>query len=498
MYSKSRPAPGQFEHCEICNKRFTVTPYSKDGPDGGLVCTPCGKELAKDAKAEKKAVAKKPAGRKRRKIESDRLDGVLHNGSKTLQQLCIEKVAKHHDDIEEFGDMPQSILDRLGEIFAKKRVLNPRTLKLFLRPDLDGVAVHDAAYLEVEDYEQMFAVSPHVRKVVLRNACQLKDAGVEYMLEKCDNLEYIQLYAANLVTEEAWYKLFQRYNEKLKAVKLQWLDAAFEDEAVEEMVRSCPNLERVKFKLCRRLGQDTLAHLSQLKHLKHLSLQIKNPVESDALISVIQSVGHNLQTLSLETFLDADDAVLQSIHDNCTNLSKLRFTENDTATDAGFTALFTDWKNPPLTFVDANSTRDVDNNNPHGPDDPIGLASNGFKALMAHSGSTLQHLDIASCRHISGSAFIDVFNGSTIYPALETLNLSFCNVVDQHIVAGIFKSCPALKKITAFGCFYVLDVVVPRGVALIGVPKAQDAIEQIGVGVDVEGALGLMREIAAF
>ena len=24
MYKKSRPAPGQFEHCEICSKRFTV------------------------------------------------------------------------------------------------------------------------------------------------------------------------------------------------------------------------------------------------------------------------------------------------------------------------------------------------------------------------------------------------------------------------------------------------------------------------------------------
>jgi DNA repair protein RAD7 len=43
MYKKARPAPGQFEHCEICSKRFTVTPYSKSGPDGGLLCTPCGK-----------------------------------------------------------------------------------------------------------------------------------------------------------------------------------------------------------------------------------------------------------------------------------------------------------------------------------------------------------------------------------------------------------------------------------------------------------------------
>ena len=90
MYKKSRPAPGQFEHCEICSKRFTVTPYSKEGPDGGLLCTPCGKELAKDAKSEKKA-ANKGAGRpKRRKVESDRLDGIAvvsHTPAKRSQTI---------------------------------------------------------------------------------------------------------------------------------------------------------------------------------------------------------------------------------------------------------------------------------------------------------------------------------------------------------------------------------------------------------------------------
>ena len=145
MYAKAKPLPGQLENCEICSKRFTVTPYSKAGPDGGLVCTPCGKELAKDSKAAEKA-AKKPATRKRRRnLESNRLDGIVTQGAKTLQQLCIEKVAQHHHDIEEFGDLPDTVLDRLSEIFSKNRVMNPRTLDLFLRPDLDTVAIHECA-----------------------------------------------------------------------------------------------------------------------------------------------------------------------------------------------------------------------------------------------------------------------------------------------------------------------------------------------------------------
>ena len=150
MYRKAPPAPGQFENCEQCSKRFTVTPYSKTGPEGGLLCASCGK-LFKDSekKANKTAGGRKAggagSGRKRRKIESDRMDGKIHLGARSLQQLCIEKVVAHHGDIEEFGDMPGTILERLSMIFTKKRVLGPKTLPLFLRPDLDTVAIHDAA-----------------------------------------------------------------------------------------------------------------------------------------------------------------------------------------------------------------------------------------------------------------------------------------------------------------------------------------------------------------
>ncbi|KAI6835727.1 RNI-like protein [Hortaea werneckii] len=498
MYKKSKPLPGQFEHCDICNKRFTVTPYSKEGPDGGLLCTPCGKELAKDNK-KSQAAAKKAAGtgKKRRKIESDRLDGMATGGAKSLVQMCIEKVARHHDDIEELGELPQSVLERLGEIFSKKRVMKPRTLPLFLRPDLDSVVVHDAAYLEVEDYNQIFAVVPKMRKLVLGNACQMKDGAVDYMIEKCGDLRHIQLYAANLVTEDRWQKLFREAGSKLEVVKLKWLDAAFEDDVVHDMVKYCPNLERVKLKLCRRLGEDAVRYLSDLPELKHLSLQISREVSTDALVNLIEKRGNGLQTLSLEKFIDADDTVLQAIHDNCSRLSKLRVSENDTVTNAGYTSLFTDWQNPPLTFVDVNSTRDVDNNNPDGPEEAIGMASSGFKALMAHSGSTLKHLDIASCRHIERSAFFDVFNGGETYPALEYINLSFCNRADTSVVAGIFRSCPALKRLVAFGCFDVQDVVVPRNVALIGVPRAQEAIEQVGFGLGVDEAISRMVEVGA-
>lgn len=89
-YEKSKPLPGQLENCEICDKRFTVTAYSKTGPGGALLCTKCSKEI--DAEKKKDARAnKQTAGReKRRQIQSNLLDGIVQVGSKSLQDLCVE------------------------------------------------------------------------------------------------------------------------------------------------------------------------------------------------------------------------------------------------------------------------------------------------------------------------------------------------------------------------------------------------------------------------
>lgn len=500
MYKKAKPLPGQLENCELCSKRFTVTPYSKAGPEGGLLCTPCGKEMVKEAKAQEKA--KKPAVRKgRRKIESNRLDGLTARGTKTLQQLCIEKLAKHSEEIEELGDMPENIMNRISEIFSKKRAMNPNTMKLFLHPDADTVAIAEAAYLETEDYDQIFAFCPNVKRLSLRNCCQFKDSNVDYMNEKATKLTDIQLLGANLVSNEKWTEMFIARGKDLKSFKVEWLDAAFDDQVVEALTTFCPNLERLKLERCKQLGDDSIDAIARLGHLRHLTLRFYQEIPHDKLIKMITSVGSNLRTLCLEHFLDNNtdpsDDVLDAIRNSCTHLSKFRFTETNECSDAGYVNLFTDWANPPLHYIDLNSTRDLDNTNPDGPDDyPIGLASDGFRALMTHSGKRLEYLDISSCRHISYATFSDLFDGNTEYPNLREINLSFCPVVDTQIVAGIFRSCPQIKKVVTFGCFQVADVVVPRGIVLIGAPKAQDQIEQFGdVVMEYQKDLGGMKSL---
>jgi DNA repair protein RAD7 len=498
MYKKAPPMPGQLKHCELCDKRFTVTPYSKAGPDGGLLCTPCGKELAKETKAQEKA--KKPVVRKgRRKVESNRLDGLTVRGPKTLQQLCIEMLAKHSEDIDELGEMPEAIMNRISEIFSKKRAMTSTTMKLFLQPDMHSVTIHEAAYLETEDYDQVFAVCPTVKRLSLRNCCQFKDSNIDYMIEKGKSLVELQLLGANLVSNDKWIELFIARGKDLRSLKVEWLDAAFDDQAVEALSTFCPNLERLKMERCKRIGEESIDAIARMEHLQHLTLRFYSEIPPEKLINLITSTGAKLRTLCLEHFLDASndptDNVLDAIHNTCHKLKKFRFTENNECSDTGYVNLFTAWNNPPLHYADINSTRDMDNANPDGPDDaPIGLGSAGFSALMAHSGSRLEYLDVSSCRHISHETFAAVFDGAKVYPYLREINVSFCPVVDTQIVAGIFRSCPVLKKVVTFGCFQVEDVVVPKGIVLIGAPRAGDQLEQFGdVVLDFQTGGGDMR-----
>ncbi|KAL9093247.1 MAG: hypothetical protein Q9159_000424 [Coniocarpon cinnabarinum] len=499
IYAKSKPKPGQLENCDICNKRFTVTPYTKEGPDGGLLCTPCGKQITKEAKKEENKGKKAATGRKRRQAESNRLDGIVRLGSKSLQDLCIEKVAKHHTDVEELGDLPDELIDRLGQIFAKKRVLDSRTLQLFIRFDLKTVSIHDAAKLEPDDFKQIFAVTPSLEKLVLRNAGQFKDSVMEYMLEKAPKIKHFQLYGANLLNDDAWDTFFKTAGPKLESVKIEWCDASFTDGVISTLVANCPNLKRLKLKYCRKLTSESISHLIGLKRLEHLSLRLSASPETDDMIPLIERLGPKLVTLSLENCGSLDDLFLDVVRKRCCKLSKLRLEGFVSVTDAALVKLFTTRENdtdkngsvvPPLTFLDLAGTRDMEDISFEEEDtEPYGLADNSFRALMSHSGPSLKHLNISSSRAISHGAFCDVFapqQNYKKYAELKMINVTFCSAVETNVIKGIWACCPSIERVVAFGCFKVGDVGVPGGVALIGVPRAQDDIEKIGEGVGMD------------
>ena len=340
--------------------------------------------------------------------------------------------------------------------------------------------ITDKLELETGDYIKIFSIIPKIERLDLRNAGQFKDDVIDYILERRVPLRSVRLDASNLVSDQKWREFFDRAGQNLETLELSWLDYVMDDDTVLHLASGCPNLKKLTLKKCFRIGDDALRYISQLQNLEQLSLCLMSSVSNDSLTGVVHSIGANLRTLSLRRFQDADDSLLEAIRSKCSRLTKLSITDNDTCIDAAYAALFMNWKNPALSIVNLSSNRDIDNNSPEGPEDAVGLASAGFKALMAHSGSKLERLNISSCRHVSREALNEVFDGIKHYPSLQVVDVSFVSRMDTVTMAGLFRSCPSISRVAAFGCFDVKDVVVPAGVALIGVPTAQDSIVQEG------------------
>lgn len=168
LLERAAPLPGQQENCENCGTRFTVTAYSRSGPGGGLLCGPCTKELDKESAAKKKKTAKRASGGavgKRRQQQSSILDGTYSLGAKDLMTLCIETLAKNIDLAEDLGDLPPSIIDKIARRLSKQRLLDSRTLSLFLQPTTEEVHVYDGAKLTADDYIRIFQAVPGLKRL---------------------------------------------------------------------------------------------------------------------------------------------------------------------------------------------------------------------------------------------------------------------------------------------------------------------------------------------
>jgi DNA repair protein RAD7 len=321
-------------------------------------------------------------------------------------------------------------------------------------------------------------VAPHLRRFKARSAIQFKDEVMDYLLSRETALESFYLEGANLLSEEKWHEFFTTKGETLKCVQVYYTDNHFGDETIGMIATHCPNMQRVKIEHNQKVTDKGVEAMGNLSSLEHMSLQLQNSPSPAAINAALSGLGRNLKTLSLKLVPDADDTVLQAIRQHCHSLAKLRITDSENMTDKGFTELFSNWTNPPLQILDLQKCRYIDASHPRANDDNIGLCSEGFKALMAHSGPTLEDLNIHACRHISRQAFEEVFSEAANYPELKKLEISFCEEVTDFVLGSIFRACPKIREVNVFGCMKVKNVRVPRGVIVVGVPNAQGMVTE--------------------
>lgn len=299
---------------------------------------------------------------------------------------------------------------------------------------------------------------------------------MDYFLSRNIELEELYLHGANLISEEKWIEMLQKKGKSLRSLRVYFTDKHFTDAVLAVIPTACPNLTRLKICHNQQVSGAGVAEIGRISTLRHLGLDLRKIVHSDVYVGLISKIGRQLETLSLTRVPEADNTVLDAIHTHCRSLVKLRITESEVMTDYGFVRLFDGWANPGLEFLDLQKCRQRDSAHPRENPDFIGLCSDGFCALMQHSGRSLRNLNVHGCRHIKGEAFEDVFTKDKVYENMEKLEISFCEEVTDYIVGCAFRSCPKLKEVNVFGCMKVRDVRVPRGKILIGVPNAKGMV----------------------
>jgi DNA repair protein RAD7 len=268
-----------------------------------------------------------------------------------------------------------------------------------------------------------------------------------------------------------WNNFLVNKGNTLQSLRVYYTDKHFGDASLALLKMHCPSLQRLKVQNNQKVTAHGIKELANLKSLEHLGLCLHNHVHPDVYVNVINEIGPRLRTLSLRMVPDLDNTVLDALHARCRSLEKLRVSDSEVMTDEGFVRLFKDWENPGLRSLDLQKCRQLDAADPRGNPDNVGLCSNGFRALMAHSGKTLQDLNVHACRHISREAFEEVFGPDKIYPELKKLEISFCEEATDFVAGSIFRSCPNLRELNVFGCMKVKDVRVPKGKILVGVPN---------------------------
>ncbi|KZL81608.1 dna repair protein [Colletotrichum incanum] len=477
---RAKPMPGQMDNCAICKKRFTVTAYSLSGPEGGLLCAQCSKDQAakkgKDAKKPRKSVGGQSS---RRKVQSNILDGTYQTGAKNLTTLCIETLAKNVDLADSLGDLPDKVVDKIARLFSKRRLLTPETLPLFVQPSTTTVKIYDGAKLGSSDFESIFQTSSNLQHFKARNAIQFKDEVMDYLLSRDTKLLSFNIHGANLLSDNSWSMFVLNKGADLEGIQVYYTDKHFGDEMLAQLPINCPKLNRLKVYHNQKVTNVGVKAIGDIKTLKHLGLHLQHDISPKSMSHMIRGAGQKLETLSLRKMPKCNDEVLAAIKNTCRSLRKLRITDSEHITDEGFVNLFTDWGNPAIEIIDFQKCRYLESTNPRDNPDGVGLCSDGFRALMKHSGGKLKNLNIHACRHIKREAFEDVFAKDDQYPHLAKLEISFIEDVDDFVLGRIFRSCPNIREINVFGCMKVKDVKVPRGKVLVGVPNA--------IGMVIEG-----------
>jgi DNA repair protein RAD7 len=289
---------------------------------------------------------------------------------------------------------------------------------------------------------------PAIESLTLLNASQFQNDVMDYFIQRVQSLRKLHLHSANLIDDNHWQSFFTKYGDSLESIRLEFLDEFFTLDTVKVMVKCCPRLKSLRLEHLGHLKDDAVRELAKLTELEHLTVRLGPGVDSETLVTLIETFGRNLRTLAIKECDCLDHSVLTAIRMNCQRITCLKLSGIETLPFSAFLILFDNWENLALTKVDLSSVHTLDSSEKSDGDAKVAETHGALKALMAHSGKRLEKLDLHSSRPISHEDLCSTFAEGSTYPCLREIDLSFVQAVDDFVVGSLVRCCPNLEFLT--------------------------------------------------
>ncbi|KAJ1730818.1 UV-damaged DNA-binding protein rad7 [Coemansia biformis] len=479
---------GRMKECEMCGKTFLL----RGEPTERLLCAPCRRSVDKAA-AAKTAVSKraraaaptlpppKPKRRRAKKTEGGLLE--LDPGLPSLQDLCARAIAHHVDRVESFGAISAQSLNKICRIICKMRLLDEKTLPLFVSADRASVTLYDCTRITGQGIDRIIAACPSLETLHLEFCGRVDGDGLLALARGLPRLANVRLDGAFLVQDDTWAEFFREMGPRLREFKVAY--AGMGPRAMRALVTHCTELAELRVVECSDFDDDCLAMLAapiteheeaqqeaerllraqrarackgkmaegaaeaappwqRLARLVSLELpRPHKPMTSATAARVVYTLGAQLGVLDLTGFRDLGDGfLLAALAEHGGDLWELGLGEcNELSPDA---------------FAEFFARGSVDGARPAGHGllrvdlgRCYGLTDGVVKALVRHSRSTLRHVCLNS---VDDSLTADGVLALGDAPGLEELDLSWVRCTTDAVLEQLVPRCPRLAVVRVYGC----------------------------------------------
>lgn len=300
----------------------------------------------------------------------------------------------------------------------------------------------------------MAQLCPNLRRINLGYVGQMSTDTLNAWGKLLTRLRSLELLGPFLVRREGWLSFFKAVGTRLEELLITQ-SPRIDLEIVELLCSECPNLKRLRLAEIGQLSSEFFEPLAELTNLEHLEITSPGtPLNDDAVVDFLAKAGANLKTLDLSDNPELSDGILPAIAEHCPNLTALRLRETDLS-DSALAEFFSTLRTAGRPgFVELDFEKGHD------------LEGDGLRALLAHSGRTIEKLSLMGWRHVDADSVAEI----AACKQLRELDIGWCREVTDFTVKDILGGCPALREIRLWGCNQLTDRIPRRkGVRVIGI-----------------------------